>query len=74
MADRFTLPNGGTAIMTFGYTFPPYTHGRIVCRKCETTVAQCGCHQGCTTVATVDRCVNCACTSPSPGGPRLEPV
>lgn len=73
MAKRVTLSNGGTAIMTFGYSAPPYTHGRIVCRGCDTVVAQCGCSEGCKTVGTIDKCVNCACQSADGSHPRLQP-
>jgi hypothetical protein len=71
-AEKKTFSNGGVAIMTFGFTLPPYTHGRITCRGCQTVVAQCGCPEGCKTVATIDKCLNCACQSSTPGDARLQ--
>jgi hypothetical protein len=39
-------------------SWPPFTHGRIVCR-CGAVVAQCKCPKGCEVVGTVERCEKC---------------
>lgn len=55
--------------------YPPYTHGRTVCRTCSAVVAQCRCAKGCEVVATVARCGKCPAEStPSAAPPAPEPT
>lgn len=68
------LPNGGEAIETYGFAYPPYTHGHERCTNCNTITARCGCPDSCKLVATVDKCIRCACTVKTPGGSKMESV
>jgi hypothetical protein len=45
-------------IMNFGISWPPFTHGRVVC-ACGAVVAACACSQACHTVGTVATCPVC---------------
>ena len=53
-------------IMNFGIEWPPYTHGRVVCMRCETVVAACACPEACRTVGTVEGCPKCSPDKASP--------
>jgi len=52
-----------TPVKSEGWTealrWPPFTHGRVVCRNCSHVVAQCRCSLGCRIVGTVGHCKHC---------------
>ena len=64
-------PSHGVKSWPAEFTFPPYTHGRVVCRACGAVVAQCRCMKGCEVVASVPSCKQCPSVPVEPA-PRFK--
>lgn len=45
--------------MRHDLSYPPFSHGRIVCQKCNAVVAQCRCPESCKVVGMVRACKAC---------------